>query len=153
MSTSLISSVKASGRCFFIAGVDLEITAIKIRFSVDIVSVWDSLAFQPWFTATAANVGCAYWSQASSILSFTPDGFSSVLSARSTHNTTKNPNSERRIWAYPEPYSAILRSTFQLRYALQPYIYTEARRTYDTGTAFLHPLYYDLSGIGGSLRK
>ncbi len=30
-----------------------------------------------------------------------------------------------------------------MRYALQPYIYTEARRTYDTGIAFLRPLYYD----------
>jgi alpha-glucosidase len=59
-----------------------------------------------------------------------------------TH-TTKNPETERRIWAYPEPYSSILRSTFQLRYALEPYIYTEARRTYDTGVAFLRPLYYD----------
>jgi alpha-glucosidase len=59
-----------------------------------------------------------------------------------TH-TTKNPETERRIWAYPEPYSSILRSTFQLRYALQPYLYTEARRTYDTGIAFLRPLYYD----------
>ena len=38
---------------------------------------------------------------------------------------------------------SILRSTFQLRYAMQPYIYTEARRTYDTGVAFLRPLYYD----------
>jgi len=26
---------------------------------------------------------------------------------------------------------------------MQPYIYTEARRTYDTGVAFLRPLYYD----------
>ncbi|MGH9587970.1 MAG: DUF5110 domain-containing protein, partial [Acidobacteriaceae bacterium] len=59
-----------------------------------------------------------------------------------TH-TTQNPDSERRIWAYPEPYSSIMRKTFQLRMALQPYIYTEARRTYDTGVAFLHPLYYD----------
>jgi alpha-glucosidase len=59
-----------------------------------------------------------------------------------TH-TTKNPDSERRIWVYPEPYSSILRKTFQLRYAMQPYIYTEARRTYDTGVAFLRPLYYD----------
>jgi alpha-glucosidase len=59
-----------------------------------------------------------------------------------TH-TTKNPESERRIWAYPEPFTSILRSTFQLRYAMQPYIYTEARRTYDTGVAFLRPLYYD----------
>jgi alpha-glucosidase len=30
-----------------------------------------------------------------------------------------------------------------LRYAIQPYLYTEARRTYDTGVAFVHPLYYD----------
>ena len=41
---------------------------------------------------------------------------------------------------------AILRHharTFHQRYAMLPYIYTEARRTYDTGVAFLHPLYYD----------
>src|SRR5208337_3145370 len=57
--------------------------------------------------------------------------------------TTKNPDSERRIWAYPEPYSSVLRSAFQLRYALEPYLYTEARRTYDTGVAFFRPLYYD----------
>jgi hypothetical protein len=36
-----------------------------------------------------------------------------------------------------------MRDTFHLRYALEPYLYTEARRTYDTGVAFLRPLYYD----------
>jgi alpha-glucosidase len=59
-----------------------------------------------------------------------------------TH-TTKNPDAERRIWAYPEPYSDLMRDCFARRYAMQPYIYTEARKTYDTGLAFLHPLYYD----------
>lgn len=123
----------------------------QIGFSGDTISVWDSLAFQPWFTSTAANVGYAYWSH--DIGGHMPGvvdpelytrwvqfgAFSPILR---TH-TTKNPDAERRIWAYPEPYSSILRSTFQLRYSLEPYIYTEARRTYDTGTAFLHPLYYD----------
>jgi alpha-glucosidase len=123
----------------------------QIGFSGDTISVWDSLAFQPWFTATAANVGYAYWSH--DIGGHMPGvvepelftrwvefgAFSPILR---TH-TTKNPDAERRVWAYPEPYSAILRSTFQLRYALQPYIYTEARRTYDTGVAFFRPLYYD----------
>ena len=123
----------------------------QIGFSGDTVSVWDSLAFQPWFTATAANVGYAYWSH--DIGGHMPGvvdpeiytrwvqfgAFSPILR---TH-TTKNADAERRIWAYPEPYSSILRSTFQLRYALQPYLYTEARRTYDTGVAFLRPLYYD----------
>ncbi len=123
----------------------------QIGFSGDTVSVWESLAFQPWFTATAANVGYAYWSH--DIGGHMPGvvdpelftrwvqfgAFSPILR---TH-TTKNADAERRIWAYPEPYSAILRSTFQLRYALIPYIYTEGRRTYDTGVAFLRPMYYD----------
>ncbi len=123
----------------------------EIGFSGDTVSVWESLAFQPWFTSTAANVGYAYWSH--DIGGHAPGAVDPELFTRwvqfgafspilRTH-TTKNPVSERRIWAYPEPYSDVLRDTYHLRYKLQPYIYTEARRTYDTGVAFLRPLYYD----------
>ena len=123
----------------------------QIGFSGDTISQWPSLAFQPWFTATAANVGYAYWSH--DIGGHMPGAVDPELYTRwvqfgafspilRTH-TTKNPDSERRIWAYPEPYSGILRATFQLRYAMQPYLYTEARRTYDTGVAFFRPLYYD----------
>ena len=126
----------------------------QIGFSGDTFSVWPSLAFQPWFTATAANVGYAYWSH--DIGGHMPGAVDPELFTRwvqfgafspilRTH-TTKNPDSERRIWAYPEPYSSVLRTAFQLRMAMQPYIYTEARRTYDTGVAFLHPLYYDWPG-------
>lgn len=123
----------------------------QIGFSGDTISVWETLAFQPWFTATAANVGYAYWSH--DIGGHMPGAVEPELYTRwvqfgafspilRTH-TTKNPDTERRIWAYPEPYSSILKNTFQMRYALEPYIYTEARKTYDTGIAFLHPLYYD----------
>jgi len=123
----------------------------EIGFSGDTISVWDSLAFQPWFTATAANVGYAFWSH--DIGGHMPGAVDPELFTRwiqfgtfspilRTH-TTKNPDSERRIWAYPEPYSAVMRSAYQLREAMQPYLYTEARRTYDTGVAFFRPLYYD----------
>jgi len=123
----------------------------QIGFSGDTVSVWESLAFQPGFTATAANVGYAYWSH--DIGGHMPGQVEPELYTRwvqfgafspilRTH-TTKNAEAERRIWAYPEPYADIMRDTFRLRYALQPYLYTEARRTYDTGVAFLRPLYYD----------
>jgi alpha-glucosidase len=123
----------------------------QIGFSGDTFSTWDTLAFQPWFTATATNVGYAYWSH--DIGGHGPGPVDPELFARwvqfgvfspilRTH-TTKNPAAERRIWAFPEPYASIMRTAFQLRYALQPYLYTEARRTYDSGVAFLHPLYYD----------
>jgi alpha-glucosidase (family GH31 glycosyl hydrolase) len=123
----------------------------QIGFSGDTISVWDSLAFQPYFTATAANVGYAYWSH--DIGGHMPGAIEPELYLRwiqwgsfspilRTH-TTKNPDAERRIWAYPEPYADLMRESFARRYALQPYIYTEARKTYDTGLALLHPLYYD----------
>ncbi len=123
----------------------------QIGFSGDTISVWDSLAFQPWFTATAANVGYAFWSH--DIGGHMPGAVDPELYTRwiqfgafspilRTH-TTKNPDAERRIWAYPEPYSAIMRSAYRLREAMQPYLYTEARRTYETGVAFFRPLYYD----------
>lgn len=123
----------------------------QIGFSGDTVSVWKSLAFQPYFTATAANVGYAYWSH--DIGGHMPGAVSPELYTRwiqfgafspilRTH-TTKNPDAERRIWAYPPKYASVMRDAFQLRYALIPYIYSQARKTYDTGVAFLRPLYYD----------
>ena len=123
----------------------------QIGFSGDTVSVWESLAFQPYFTSTAANAGYAYWSH--DIGGHMPGAVSPELYTRwiqfgifspilRTH-TTKNPNAERRIWAYPVPYAKAMREAYLLRYALIPYIYSESRKTYDTGTAFLRPLYYD----------
>ncbi len=122
-----------------------------IGFSGDVVSVWKSLAFQPYFTATAANVGCAYWSH--DIGGHMPGPISAELYTRwiqygifspvlRTH-TSKNANAERRIWAYPHDYFLIMREAFLLRYALIPYIYTAARQTYETGVAFCRPMYYD----------
>jgi alpha-glucosidase (family GH31 glycosyl hydrolase) len=126
----------------------------QIGFSGDTISVWDSLAFQPYFTATAANVGYTYWSH--DIGGHQPGAIEPELYLRwiqwgifspilRTH-TTKNPEAERRIWAYPEPYSDLMRQSFVRRNAMEPYIYTEARKTHDTGVGFLRPLYYDWPG-------
>jgi alpha-glucosidase (family GH31 glycosyl hydrolase) len=123
----------------------------QIGFSGDVITGWDSLGFQPGFTARAANVGYAYWSH--DIGGHIPGKVDPELYTRwiqfgafspilRTH-TTKNMDAERRVWAYPEPYSDIMADTMRLRYRWMPYIYTEARRTYDTGTAFVRPLYYD----------
>ena len=91
----------------------------QIAFSGDTISVWESLAFQPWFTATAANVGYAYWSY--DIGGHTPGAVEPELYTRwlqfgafspilGTH-IAKNPDSERRVWAHPEPYSDIMRAS------------------------------------------
>jgi alpha-glucosidase len=121
-----------------------------VGFSGDTYSVWDSLQFQPYFTATAANVLYGYWSH--DIGGHQPGAIEPELYARwlqfgifspilRTH-TTKNPTAERRTWAYPEPYGEVMMAAIRRRYEMVPYIYTEARRAFDTGVSLCQPLYY-----------
>jgi alpha-glucosidase len=122
-----------------------------IGFSGDAISVWESLAFQPNFTATASNVCFGYWSH--DIGGHMPGPVSPELFTRwmqfgafspilRTH-TSKLPHAERRIWAYPNKHFHAMRDTILLRYALIPYIYSAAREAYDTGVSICRPLYYD----------
>lgn len=121
----------------------------QVGFSGDVVPSWDTLSFQPRFTATAANVGYGYWSHDLGGHTQEPDpelytrwiqwgAFSPMFR---TH-CTKNANNDRRIWTFPWTYQNNLVRFTQLRQSLIPYIYTAARRTYDTGLSVVLPLYY-----------
>ena len=58
-----------------------------------------------------------------------------------THST-KDETMEKRFWVFPEHFEA-MRSAIRLRYDLSPYIYTMARKAYDTGISLCRPLYYE----------
>lgn len=123
----------------------------QIGFSGDTHCTWESLAFQPYFTSTAANVGYGWWSH--DIGGHQPGVVDPELYARwiqfgafspilRTH-TTSNPNAERRIWAFPDEIFQVSRDAFRLRYALIPYIYTAGRNAHDTAVSMCQPLYYE----------
>lgn len=123
----------------------------QIGFSGDTHNNWPSLAFQPYFTATAGNVAFGYWSH--DIGGHMPGKVPPELYARwiqfgafspilRTH-TTKNPEAERRIWKFPPEVFNAARKAFQLRYHLLPYIYTTSRECYDTCLPMCRPLYYE----------
>jgi alpha-glucosidase (family GH31 glycosyl hydrolase) len=122
----------------------------QIGFSGDTYNNWESLAFQPYFTATAANVGYGYWSH--DIGGHQPGPVAPELYARwiqygvfspilRTH-CGKRPDAERRIWAFPDEVFNACRDAFLLRYAMIPYTYTACRKAYDTGVSLCRPLYY-----------
>ena len=122
-----------------------------IGFSGDTYSTWTSLAYQPYFTATSANVLYGYWSH--DIGGHMPGDIDPELYLRwvqygvyspilRTH-TTKNYLADRRFTAYPEPYSTLMEEAVRLRYELVPYIYSEDRRMLDTAVSLVYPLYYD----------
>lgn len=121
----------------------------QVGFSGDTFCNWPSLAFQPFFTATAGNVGYAYWSH--DIGGHQPGPVDPELYTRwiqwgalspilRTH-TTKNPDAERRIWEFAEPYYSAMKNAWKLRYELVPYLYMSARQAYETSLPLCRPLY------------
>ncbi len=128
----------------------------QIGFSGDALINFPTLAFQPYFTATASNVGYAYWGHDLGGHAFTDEKtvndpelvlrwiqFGVFTPIFRTH-ATKDDRIERRIWKFPN-FPDML-DAVKLRYALFPYIYTMARETYDTGIGMCRPLYYEYPG-------
>lgn len=128
-----------------------------IGFSGDTFQAFETLDFEIKTTPMAANVLFGYWSHdiggfhngtgcygdsdprnaTGSEMLLRWLQFASVGAIFRTHCD----HCERRIWEFP--YFPQMRDAFLLRSALGPYIYTHARRAFDTGVALVHPMYYD----------
>ena len=121
-----------------------------IGFSGDTYGTFGSLAFLPYFTATASNVCFGYWGHdlgghmqigdpnPELMLRWLQFGVFSPIFR--THGGSQA-GTERRIWKY-ENFPSMLKCC-NLRYQLMPYIYTAVRQAYDTGISICRPLYYE----------
>ena len=122
-----------------------------IGFSGDAISSWASLAFQPYFTATAANIGFTVWSHdIGGHFSGIGDGelyarwvqfgvFSPFLRLHSTASRY----AAREPWRYDERIKTIVARHMRLRHELVPYIYTAYWRNHRHLVPALRPLYHD----------
>lgn len=125
----------------------------QIGFSGDANISYEAFAFEPYFTATASNVGYGYWghdlgghmslsegqvNDPNLVLRWIQFG---VFTPIFRTHATNEPRIERRIWKFPN-FPTILEAV-RLRYSLFPYIYTMARKAYDTGVSICRPLYYE----------
>ena len=127
----------------------------QIGFSGDSYITWESLCFLPYFNSTASNVLYGYWSHDigghQSMKSGTP--VPAELYTRSmqmgqylpilrTHST-KDAALNKEPWAFDQKTRERLKNVVDGRYALVPYIYTMARKDYETGISLCRPMYYD----------
>jgi len=121
-----------------------------IGFSGDTFVRWSALAFQPRFTATAANVAYGWWSHDIGGHMF-KDGTSElylrwvqfgVFSPIFRLHSTNKAALDRRPWGKPERIFHAARDAMQLRHALIPYIYSMAWRAHQTGISLVTPMYY-----------
>ncbi len=122
-----------------------------IGFSGDTYETWNSLAYQPYFTAAAANVLYGWWSHdigGHMGGTITPELYArwvqyGALSPILRLHSTKDARCERRPWAFGEDVLRVARAAFQWRYRLVPYLYTLARRNVETGLSVCYPMYYE----------
>jgi alpha-glucosidase (family GH31 glycosyl hydrolase) len=126
----------------------------QIGFSGDSYISWKSLDFQPYFNATASNVLYGYWSHDIGGHMLAEDKpldpelyvrwmqFGALSPILRTHST-KNALINKEPWAFNYQYTDMLIDIINQRYAMAPYIYTMARKTFDSGVSLCRPMYYD----------
>ena len=122
-----------------------------IGFSGDTYITWESLAHQPWFTATAGNALYGTWSHdigGHMGGNNTPEIYTrwmqfGIYSPILRTHGSKSPSDERRVYTYPEPYGPLLMQLIRQRYEMIPYIYAAMRQAWESGLSLCRPMYYD----------
>ncbi|KAJ5819737.1 hypothetical protein N7474_005328 [Penicillium riverlandense] len=121
-----------------------------IGFSGDTVVSWDSLHFQPEFTAAASNIGFGWWSHDigghfhgekndEMLIRWVQFGtFSPVLRLHSSNNIF----SIKEPWNLDVPYEQIMTEYLQFRHRLLPYLYTMNVRAAVEGLPLVQPMYW-----------
>ncbi len=125
-----------------------------VGFSGDTCITWKSLDFQPWFTATAANIGYGWWSHdigghmhgaadAELTTRWVQFGvFSPIMRLHSSNNPFMN----KEPWTFPAEKAEVMKRFLRLRHRLLPWLYTQNVRCSEEGSMLLRPLYYDYQG-------
>ena len=129
-----------------------------VGFSGDTFITWKSLDFQPYFTATASNIGYSWWSHdigghhfghrdEEMVSRWMQLG---VFSPINRLHSTSNDFIKKEPWCFDEKTEKNITNWLQLRHKLFPYNYTMNYRTTKHLEPIVQPMYYDYPQCGGA---
>ena len=122
-----------------------------VGFSGDTIITWDSLAFQPYFTSTASNIGYGMWSHdiGGHMRGFKDDEmagrwlqfgvFSPIMRLHSSNSEFNG----KEPWRYRPEICSMMEEFLRLRHRLLPYLYTMNHRAYEEDIPLMLPMYYN----------
>lgn len=122
-----------------------------IGFSGDTIVTWESLDFQPFFTATAANIGYGWWShdigghmqgyrdEEMTVRWVQLGIYSPILRLHSSNGEffAKEP------WRYGKEAELAMKEALRERHRMLPYLYAMNERSSRAGLPVVMPLYYE----------
>ena len=122
-----------------------------IGFSGDTITSWNSLNFQPEFTATASNIGYGWWSHdiGGHMFGYRNDElvarwvqlgvFSPIMRLHSTASMWMS----KEPWLYGTDTERAMKEMLRFRHRLIPYLHTMNFRAATEGEPIVQPLYWD----------
>ena len=122
-----------------------------VGFSGDVIINWESLDFQPYFTACASNVGYGWWSHDIGghmggihddelMNRWTQYGaFSPILRL----HCCQNPFITHEPWAFNDETRQSMKKFMRLRHEMIPYLYTMNFRAHNDNIPLVTPMYYE----------
>lgn len=123
-----------------------------VGFSGDTIITWDSLRFQPEFTATASNIGYGWWSHdiGGHMFGHRDDELSARWVQLGAWSPLLRLHSSDSRWSGKEPWKyrrearEAMRSAMQLRHKLIPYIYSHnVADSLLSPQPLIQPMYWD----------
>lgn len=121
-----------------------------VGFSGDTITTWESLDFQPYFTANASNAGYSWWSHdiGGHMRGYRDDElfvrwlqfgvFSPIMRLHSSSNEFYG----KEPWNYNPNAQRIVEDFMRLRHRLIPYLHTMNYKTHAEGVPLVQPMYY-----------
>ncbi|WP_040162103.1 glycoside hydrolase family 31 protein [Nigerium massiliense] len=122
-----------------------------VGFSGDSVISWDSLDFQPRFTATAANIGYGWWSHdiGGHLWGYRDQDLQSrwyqlgLFSPINRLHSSRGEFTRKEPWTFDAIHERVMGDCLRFRHRLLPYLYTMNERAHSQGEPLCRPLYYE----------
>lgn len=121
-----------------------------VGFSGDTIISWESLAFQPYFTANASNVGYGWWSHdiGGHMKGYREEELSTrwiqfgVFSPIMRLHSSNSAFTGKEPWNYNAVSENIMKRYLKLRHEMIPYLYTMNYHASHDGQPLIRPMYY-----------
>lgn len=121
-----------------------------VGFSGDTHITWESLDFQPYFTANSTNIGYTFWSHdiGGHMQGYRDDELAArwvqfgVFSPINRLHSSNSPFTGKEPWKYGRDAEYSMKKVMKLRHALVPYLYTMNYQAYQELRPMLRPMYY-----------
>lgn len=121
-----------------------------VGFSGDTIVTWDSLRFQPMFTACASNIGYGWWSHdiGGHMFGYRDEELEArwyqlgVFSPINRLHSTDSPFNGKEPWNFQPQIRSAMNDALRLRHALIPYLHTMNWRASQEGEPLVEPMYW-----------